>query len=345
MNNVAFNSGVDYPRRGKRAKLPRMKEWQISLKNAVSDPVQLFELLGLRYVAESNVAIRQFPLRVPHEFIARMEKGNLQDPLLLQVLPQAQEMLEKPGFVSDPLNEKEYNPVPGLLHKYQGRVLLTLQGACAVNCRYCFRRNFPYEDNMPGTAQWGQILKYIANDKSIEEVIFSGGDPLIMKDQQLGSFVKSLDEIKHLAILRIHTRLPIMIPSRINEEFLAWMNASRLQKIMAIHCNHPKEIDESVIKALARLRENNVMLLNQSVLLKNINDNAEILAELSKTLFKANVLPYYLHVLDPVAGSEHFNVDISSAKKIINEMRSCLPGYLVPKLVQEIPGEKSKIGL
>ncbi len=324
-----------------------MKEWQISLKNAVSDPLHLFRLLELdpTSVADLNPALRQFSLRVPLEFVERMEKGNPLDPLLLQVIPDVQEMLEKPGFINDPLYEKDYNPVPGLLQKYHGRVLLPLVGACAINCRYCFRRNFPYEENILGASHWDQVLDYIAKDSSIEEVIFSGGDPLIVKDPQLSELVSKLEKIEHVQILRFHTRLPIMIPSRINEEFLTWLKASRLQKTLAIHCNHPNEIDDSVVKALARLHENNVTLLNQTVLLKNINDDAEILAALSKKLFKAKVLPYYLHLLDPVSGTAHFNVELPEAQQIMEKLRQILPGYLVPRLVREVPGEKSKVAI
>lgn len=327
--------------------LARMQMWQESLKNAVSDPLELFRLLELSpsAVADLGPALRQFSLRVPREFIARMEKANSRDPLLLQALPDAQEMLQKPGFSEDPLDEKRYNPLPGLLHKYHGRVLLTLTGGCAINCRYCFRRHFPYQDNVPGVSHWDRVLEYIAQDPSIEEVIFSGGDPLIMKDASLAQLVGGLEKIKHLNILRIHTRLPIMIPSRINDEFLAWLKASRFQKTLAIHCNHPNEIDDSVVSALDRLYENKVTLLNQTVLLKNINDDAEVLAALSKKLFESKVLPYYLHVLDPVAGSAHFNVELDQAKTILNELRKQLPGYLVPKLVREIPGEKSKMAV
>lgn len=327
--------------------LARMQAWQISLKNAVSDPLQLFRLLELdpSMMGDLDPALRQFSLRVPHEFIARMEKGNPRDPLLLQALPDAQEMLEKPGFTKDPLDEQRYNPVPGLLHKYHGRVLLTLTGACAINCRYCFRRNFPYQDNIPGIAHWERVLEYIAKESSIEEVIFSGGDPLIVKDSQLAELVGLLEKIEHVKILRFHTRLPIMIPSRINEEFLTWLKASRFQKTLVIHCNHPNEIDESVKEALARLQENQVTVLNQTVLLKNINDDANTLVALSKKLFEARVLPYYLHLLDPVTGSAHFNVELDEAKKIMAEFRKRLPGYLVPRLVREIPGEKSKVAI
>lgn len=324
-----------------------MKTWQESLKNAVSDPLQLLRLLELEPSSEMNLepVLRQFPLRVPLEFIARMEKGNPRDPLLLQVLPDIQEMSERLGFSEDPLDERRYNPIPGLLHKYHGRVLLTLTGACAINCRYCFRRHFPYQENIPGASNGDQVLSYIAKDKSIEEVIFSGGDPLIMKDASLAQFVQALESIEHLKMLRIHTRLPIMIPSRINDEFLAWFKASRFQKILVIHCNHPNEVDAAVANALMRLHGNGVTVLNQAVLLKNINDDAQILVQLSKTLFESKVLPYYLHLLDPVSGSAHFDVDLLKAKAIMNELRKRLPGYLLPKLVREIPGEKSKMAV
>lgn len=325
--------------------LRAMQDWQLSLKNAVSDPLELCRLLALEpdLFGETLAPIKSFSLRVPREFIARMEKGNPKDPLLLQVFPQALEMIEKSGFVQDPLEEKKFNPLPGLLHKYHGRVLLILQGACAVNCRYCFRRHFPYEENMMGMSHWGPIIDYIAKDPSIEEVIFNGGDPLIMKDKQLAQLAREFDKIPHLKVLRFHTRVPVMIPSRINSEFLAWMNELRMQKILVIHANHPREIDEDVQKALLRLRDNHVQLLNQSVLLKNINDDPQILMELSKKLFASYVLPYYLHLLDPVAGTAHYEVELDEALRIMDHLRTHLPGYLVPKLVREIAGEESKI--
>lgn len=323
-----------------------MQDWQKALSNAVENTDELLRTLELNSAhldPATQAAIAQFPLRVPRGFVARMEKGNPNDPLLLQVLPTKQEMDHYPGYTHDPLAEKNANPVPGLLHKYHGRVLLTLAGGCAINCRYCFRRHFPYEENMPSTDGWQKTLAYIANDSSIEEVIFSGGDPLIMKDTQLAKLVSQLEKIQHVKRLRIHTRLPIVIPERINSELISWIDATRFKTIVVLHCNHPNEIDDTVIAAIKKLQTIHVTLLNQSVLLKDVNDNANVLIALSNKLFDNSVLPYYLHLLDRVQGSAHFDVDEKNAKQIIQRMINHLPGYLVPKLVREIAGADAKV--
>lgn len=318
--------------------------WQKALSQAVTNFDALCDLLLLdrQKISYAETAQKSFPLRVPREFIERMEIGNPQDPLFLQVLPQFLETQFSSGFTQDPLNEASKNPIPGLLHKYHGRVLLTLTSACAINCRYCFRRHFPYENNIPGRENWQRIMEYVQQDSSIEEIIFSGGDPLVLKDTLLSDFISQLETISHLKRLRIHTRLPIVIPQRITDEFIQLLSRSHFQKIIVIHCNHVNEINHSVINALQKLRETNMILLNQSVLLKNINDNSDALISLSKKLFEAGVLPYYLHLMDKVAGAAHFDVSEEKAQALMTAMKEKLPGFLVPKLAREIPGMMHK---
>lgn len=321
-----------------------MKNWRQSLSNAIMDFSTLCEMLSISPNAVSDMitAEKSFPLRVPREFVARMEKGNPRDPLLLQVLPQAIEMLPTKNYCHDPLQELQKNPVPGLLHKYFGRVLLTLTGGCAIHCRYCFRRHFPYADNLPGRENWQRALQYIADNHTIEEVILSGGDPMLLQDHLLAAFSLQLEKIAHVQRLRIHTRLPIVIPSRVTEDWITWMQKSRFQIVVVVHCNHPNEIDHEVIHALKRLKKAEITLFNQSVLLKGVNDHANTLIELSKKLFQAGVLPYYLHLLDHVQGAAHFDVDEIVAEKLMSEIETKLPGFLVPRLAREVPGWLSK---
>lgn len=321
------------------------ESWQASLAGAVRDPAELFSLLQLdsAKIPASIAACRDFKLMVPRPFIARMKIGDWQDPLLQQVLPQAQELTIAPGFSQDPLDERNSNPAPGLIHKYHGRVLLIVSGGCAVNCRYCFRRHFPYEDNNPGRKQWQQSLDYISQDRSIEEVILSGGDPLAASDAHLADLVSRIAAIKHVTTLRIHTRLPIMIPSRVTDTCLQWMTNSRLKPVLVIHSNHANELDDQVAASLDRLRRAGVILLNQSVLLAGINDQLDSLKALSQRLFELHVLPYYLHQLDRVQGAAHFQVNDQRAKSLMAELRGALPGYLVPKLVRECPDADTKL--
>lgn len=322
----------------------KQQDWQTALADAITDPKTLLRELELDgQLADDVIAASQsFSLRVPRGFVARMEKGNPHDPLLLQVLTSPKELNKYPGYSKDPVNEKQVNPIPGVLHKYHGRVLFTLTGGCAINCRYCFRRHFPYTENTPNLKKWQRGLDYIAADTSIEEVIFSGGDPLIVKDKWLANLVEKLAQIPHLKRLRIHTRLPVVLPERITDDCIVWVTSTRLKPVIVIHSNHPREIDYTVEHALQKLNNVNAILLNQSVLLKNINDNADTLIELSQTLFDAGVLPYYLHLLDPVQGAAHFDVDEKIGKELIQQMMYHLPGYLVPKLVREIPQTPAK---
>jgi EF-P beta-lysylation protein EpmB len=274
-----------------------------------------------------------------------MQWRDPHDPLLRQVLPLADECLASEGYGDDPVGDLNAMVVPGLLHKYEGRVLLTATGACAVHCRYCFRRHFPYADANPLADQWRQSLDYIAGDESITEVILSGGDPLSLSDRRLAELVRRLDAIEHLRRLRLHTRLPIVLPERVNDEMLDWLGATRLKTAIVVHANHANEIDASVVAALKRLKASGTALLNQSVLLRGVNDSAEALMDLSEKLFDAGVLPYYLHLLDKVQGAAHFAVRESDAQQLMAEIGRQLPGYLLPRLVREIPGAPGKIAV
>ncbi len=322
--------------------------WQDALRSAITCTEDLLRLLGLTWPVDNqtlDARFRSFPLRVPRAFVSRMEPGNRHDPLLLQVLPQTREDDYFPGFCQDPLQEKAVNPVPGILHKYHGRVLVMLSGSCAVHCRYCFRRHFDYQDNISGQQNWDKILDYISKDASINEVILSGGDPLLMKDKVLQQFVDQLDGIQHLKRLRVHTRLPIVIPERVTSDLLQCLSHTRLAAIIVMHCNHPHEIDGSVRLATQKLREHNIDILNQTVLLRSVNDSADVLIQLSEQLWEAGIWPYYLHMLDRVQGAAHFEVSEDEAKALLIRMMHRLPGYLVPKLVKEVPGALSKVAM
>lgn len=318
--------------------------WQSILQNAVNDPAELCRRLALSPIDQEAIeaACQLFPLRVPKPYLARMEVGNARDPLLLQVLPQAAELQEHPGFVGDPLNERAHNPVPGLMHKYGSRVLLITTSLCAVHCRYCFRREFPYDDNRNSRQDWQQALDYIRAHPELNEVILSGGDPLSLPDRQLSWLAGRIAEMPHIRRLRIHTRLPIVIPQRITKDCLEWLTGTRLQTVMVLHCNHPNEVDPSVTGAIKCLCQAGITVLNQSVLLAGINDCVPVLAELSEKLFSAGCLPYYLHTLDHVRGSHHFAVQDSKAILIHRELQGQLPGFLVPRLVREVAGHHSK---
>ncbi|MBN8429939.1 EF-P beta-lysylation protein EpmB [Microbulbifer salipaludis] len=323
------------------------RRWQDEMADLVTDPQELLDALQLApaQLPQLTAASALFQLRVPRPYLKRIRPGDPQDPLLLQVLPSAAELQPTPGFSDDPLEEANANPVPGVVHKYRGRLLLITAGQCAVNCRYCFRRAFPYSDNHLNRRQWQQALDYIRSQQDLREVILSGGDPLVMSDKQLGWLAEELQQIPHLDKLRIHTRLPVVAPSRINRELLDWFSGSRLKPVLVLHCNHANEIDGEVRDALGRLRAAGVTLLNQSVLLKGVNDTEQSLADLSETLFAAGVLPYYLHQLDRVQGAAHFEVSDDRARDLVEQLRHRLPGYLVPRLVREIPAERSKTPL
>ena len=319
-------------------------DWKVQLSQAVTSIDQLLSCLDLTagQLSTSQQAASQFALKVPQPFIQRMEPGNPRDPLLLQVLPVAAEMVPSPDYNQDPLEESKHNPIPGIVHKYANRLLLVISPACAINCRYCFRRHFPYAENRQSKQQWQTALDYIRSDKSINEVIYSGGDPLAANDSFLGWLTAEIAEIIHIKRLRIHTRLPVVIPARIDQGFLNWATATRLKPIVVLHINHANEIDTEVASAIKKLTNAGMQVLNQSVLLRGVNDSAVALAELSERLFDCGVSPYYLHLCDPVAGAQHFDLDDSVARQIHAELQCLLPGFLVPKLVREIPNRRSK---
>lgn len=316
--------------------------WRKILAQGFTSTHELLHFLELPPELASQVAQKQFATRVPLGFAKRMQKGNPRDPLLLQVLAVDTELHSTDNFSADPLAERQANPVKGLIHKYHGRVLLTLTGACAINCRYCFRRHFPYQDNNPGREGWKDSINYIANDSSITEVILSGGDPLLASDLVLDELIQQLERIPHLHTLRIHSRIPVVLPERIDTHFLALLSKSRLHKVIVLHCNHPQELDETVKIACTHLREANCHVLNQSVLLSGINDNAATLATLSQTLFAYGVMPYYLHLLDKVNGAAHFDMPLSEAQAIYKQLQRRVPGYLLPRLAREEAGELNK---
>ena len=320
------------------------RPWQDSLADLITDPQELLVLLGLeaQQLDLDPAVLRDFPLRLTRSFAARMQKGNPRDPLLLQVLPQTVELQPVPGYSSDPLQESDSNPVPGILHKYAGRLLLMPTSSCAIHCRYCFRRHFPYTENRPNKQQWLQSLRYIRENKDIHELILSGGDPLAISDKYLEWLLEHLSGISHLKRLRIHTRMPVVLPQRVTDRLCELLQRSPLKCVIVIHCNHPQELNEEVRLACRQMKSAGIELLNQSVLLKGINDSVQVLAELSETLFDFGVLPYYLHLLDKVQGSAHFDLDESSARALSASLRAVLPGYLVPSLVREEAGAASK---
>jgi len=318
--------------------------WQTALANAIKEPTVLLTQLGLsdKLQAIDADTIKNFPLRVPQAYINKMRHGDKNDPLLRQVFPLLDEGFDVANFVADPVGDNLAVTSPGILQKYQGRALLLTTGACAIHCRYCFRRHFPYSDSNPLASQWQQTLENITEDLSINEVILSGGDPLSLTDNKLANLVQDLEKIPHLKRLRIHTRLPIVLPERVDDHLLSWITASKLQVIMVIHANHANEIDLLVAKALDKLRLARCQLLNQTVLLKGINDSSQDLYNLSERLSEVGVIPYYLHLLDKVSGASHFDVSEQHGIELIAQIRKMLPGYLVPRLVREQQGEASK---
>jgi EF-P beta-lysylation protein EpmB len=313
------------------------------LRDAVTDPRELLALLGLSHLANRLPAgDAGFPLKVPRGFVARMRHGDPDDPLLRQVLPQLAECDEVPGFIDDAVGDLAAAKDHGVLHKYEGRALLIAAGSCAVNCRYCFRRHFPYAEELAATHAWREAVACLAADPSIREVILSGGDPLVLSTQKLTNLTDALRGLPHVLRLRVHSRLPVVLPERIDAAFCAWLSGLPLQRVVVLHANHPDELDASVGAACSRLREAGATLLNQSVLLRGINDDAGTLADLSERLFAFGVLPYYLHQLDRVRGTAHFEVPDARARELAGMLRMRLPGYLVPLLVREVPGGVAK---
>lgn len=328
--------------------LHQEQNWQSQLSDLITDPLELLNLLELstdQLLSGAILASEKFKLRVPRAFVGKMNAKDPLDPLLLQVLPHHLELEEHPEFVTDPLGEEAANQLPGVLHKYKSRFLLTLTGACAVHCRYCFRRHFPYQENLPKNEDWLNIKNYIESNPDINEVILSGGDPLTLSNRKLALWLERLSSLKQVKILRIHSRVPIVIPNRIDEELISLLKNSRLRIILVVHSNHASELDDFTCSKLLQLSEHHITVLNQAVLLNGVNDSAQTLTDLSYRLFEARVMPYYLHVLDKVKGAQHFDLIPSEIDAIYQDVLASLPGYLVPKLVREIAGEKNKTPL
>jgi EF-P beta-lysylation protein EpmB len=324
-------------------------EWRRHLAAVVRDLGELLDLVGLDAealgVGATSPAALRFPLRVPRGFVSRMRRGDPDDPLLRQVLPGPAEDDDVAGFTDNPVGELGMFRGDGLLNKYHGRSLLVATGACAIHCRYCFRRHFPYEDGRAPEAGFESALAVLADDETIEEVILSGGDPLILPDDRLAELAERISEIPHVRRLRIHTRMPVVLPERVDEALVEWFEACPVPVVVVVHANHPNEIDASVVRALSVLDAAGATLLNQAVLLRGVNDSVEVIEELSTRLFECGVLPYYLHLLDRVAGAAHFEVDEDRALQIIKSLQARLPGYLVPRLVREVEGAPSKVAV
>ncbi|SEO70316.1 EF-P beta-lysylation protein EpmB [Aquisalimonas asiatica] len=326
---------------------PRPSAWQSELARGYRRPDELLAALGLdcSHLPAARAGHAAFPVRVPRGFVARMRHGDPDDPLLRQVLPVAAEQDDDPGFVQDPVGDLSAMSTPGVLHKYHGRALLVTTGACAINCRYCFRRHFPYGDAHAARHQWGPALAYLRGRPELTEIILSGGDPLTLPDHRLGTLAAELDATPHLRRLRIHSRLPIVLPERVDDAFLQWFTGGRLQPVMVLHANHASELDDSVAAACDRMRRAGVTLLNQAVLLRGINDDVASQEALSERLFAIGVLPYYLHQLDRVAGATHFLVAEDRARALAAALAERLPGYLVPQLTREDASAPAKTPL
>ena len=318
------------------------ESWQQTMRTAIRDLKTLRKRLNLPPDPTAASAVESFALFAPLPFVNRIKPGDESDPLLLQLLPTAAEDQSPAHFLADPLQESDASLTTGVLKKYVGRALLIVTGACAIHCRHCFRRHFPYSDNSAGGSDLADALAAIADDASIEEVILSGGDPLTVVDQTLSQLIAGLESIPHVRRVRIHTRLPIMIPARVTDALVELLKQSAMEKVVVIHANHANEFDNDVAKALSRLQSTGAILLNQTVLLKGINDDSQTLIELSKRLLSTGVMPYYLHQLDQVMGAAHFEVPEETGKRLIAEMRAALPGFAVPRYVREIPGEPNK---
>ena len=324
---------------------PADRGWQRELADAVRDPFELCRLLSLdpAIAADAGRAAGSFPLLVPRGFIARMRPGDPQDPLLLQVLPRPAERMQVAGFTTDPLEESHALASPGLVQKYAGRALLLATGGCAINCRYCFRREFPYAESGATQAGIEAALDTLAADTTIHEVILSGGDPLLLDDERLARLVARLEAMPHMRRLRIHSRLPIVLPSRVTAGLTETLSRTRLSCVVVVHANHPAELDATVEAAIARLADARPILLNQAVLLAGVNDSVEVLTRLSERLIELGIVPYYLHLLDRVQGTAAFEVDEASAWALHERLRATLSGYAVPRLAREVPGEPAKV--
>lgn len=322
---------------------PARAPWRRAYAEVVTDPLELARALDLDPTVVAEAAARSFALRVPRAFLARIERGNPRDPLLLQVLPGLLELEARPGFGLDPVAELARSPQAGLIHKYQGRVLWVMTGACAIHCRYCFRRHFPYGEHLGGIAGREAALEFLRRDPTVREVILSGGDPLSLDDIVLAPLAKELGTIPHLERLRVHTRLPVVIPERVDATLIEWLTSTRLRSVMVLHVNHAREIDGGVAAAVDRLLRAGVAVLNQAVLLAAVNDSVEAQVDLSERLFEIGVLPYYVHQLDRVAGAAHFEVPDERAVALMAAVSERLPGYLVPRLVRDDGSSPAKV--
>ena len=322
-------------------------QWKADLAASFSSVEALLDYLDLpqKLSLQNDEPVRRFPFRVTQAYASRINKGDPDDPLLLQILPTDAERFARFGYVADPVGDLQAVTAPGILHKYHGRVLLILTGSCAINCRYCFRREFPYAEGQLTRSRQAEALTYIAGDDSIAEVILSGGDPLIWDDHRLAMLVDAISEFPHVLRLRSHTRLPIVLPSRITSNLVRVIAGTRLKPVLVVHANHANEFDSEVGIAMRTLHDAGVTLLNQSVLLKGVNDSPEALARLSERLFDHGILPYYLHLLDKANGTGHFEVSEPAAIALYEELQRRLPGYLVPRLVREMAGEPYKMHL
>jgi EF-P beta-lysylation protein EpmB len=325
----------------------RRTGWQAEMASCITSPEELVSELGLDpgLIAAARRAGSTFRLRVPRSFVGRMRPGDVTDPLLRQVLPLAAELDDAPGYISDPVGERSAARAPGLLQKYRGRALLLTTSACASHCRYCFRREFPYSEQADESARWAAALAEIERDTSLEEIILSGGDPLSLSNRRLRVLTEALERIEHVRRLRVHTRQPIVLPARVDRGLIDWLHSINRPVVVVLHAHHPNEIDAEVRAACAGLRNGGATLLNQTVLMQGINDDASVLANLSRRLFEAGVLPYYLHALDPVRGAAHFAVPDDRARQIAGDLSALLPGYLVPRLVREVRGAPAKVTL
>ena len=312
--------------------------WQKHLQEAIKSTDELIDFINMdKTQLTQHPTTKSFPLLVTKRYASKI-KPNPNDPLLLQVWP------KKPddSWTRDPLEEKNANPIPGLIHKYHSRILVVLTGHCAIHCRYCFRQNFAYQENIASSSRWEKILEYINKDPNIKEIIFSGGDPLLVKDSNLKKIIHTLQTISHLKLIRFHTRVPSVLPERITDDFCAIFKNIKQKVTIVTHINHPNELDQDICQACARLKNNGINLLNQSVLLKGVNDNHEVITNLSYKLFEFGIIPYYLHMLDKVSGSQEFDIPQSQAIAIWRDCQKLLPGYLLPKLAREIPQKSSK---
>ncbi len=320
------------------------RTWQEELRQALRDASQLLAALELPRSLEEPAqrAAQAFAVFAPWPYIGRMVKGDWNDPLLRQVLPLTDELQDAPGFGADPVGDAAARQSAGLLQKYHGRGLLITTGACAIHCRYCFRRHYPYSESPRSPDDWQPALDRLAADPTIDEVIVSGGDPLTLVDRQLAALTERIARISHVQRLRIHTRLPIVIPQRVTSELIDWLQGTRLAPIMVIHANHPQELDDATANALTKLVDAGIPVLNQAVLLRGVNDDAGTLIELSRRLVNLRVMPYYLHQLDRVSGAAHFEVPLERGLELVAAMRKELPGYAVPRYVQEVAHEAHK---